>query len=78
MTLCRIPELCERYRIDIGIYDPKSKRKFPRNVKQRGICVHSHKNQYCVTWKKNGRDSLLNGVEEIGRSFKYAKNNKRK
>ena len=41
MTRCRVPEFCERYKIDIGIYDPKSKRIFPRTViKQRDICVH--------------------------------------
>ena len=25
MTQCRNPEICEKYKIDIGIYDPKSK-----------------------------------------------------
>ena len=75
MTRCRIPEFCERYKIDIGIYDLKQQRILPRNVKQRDICVHIHKNQYCVIWKKNRKDSLLNGVEEIDRNFKYVKNN---
>ena len=53
MTQCRIPEIYERYKVDIGVYDPKSKRILPRNVKQRDICVHIHKNLYCVIWKKN-------------------------
>ena len=71
MARCRIQEFCERYKIDIGIYDDKSKRILPRTVKQRNKCVHIHKNHYCVIWKKNRKDSLLNGVEEIDRNFKY-------
>ena len=52
MSRCRIPEFCERYKIDIGIYDLNSKRILPRTVEQRDICVHIHKNHYCVIWKK--------------------------
>ena len=43
MTRCRIPEFCDLYKIDIGIYDAKSKRIHPRNVKLRDICVHVQK-----------------------------------
>ena len=71
MTRCRIPDFCERYKIDIGIHDPKSKRIQPRTVKQRDKCVHIHKNLYCVICKKNRKDSLLNGVDEIDKNFKY-------
>ena len=74
MTRSSIPEFCERYRIDIDIYDPKSRRILPRNVKQRDICVHIHNNHYCVIWKKNRKDALNNGVDEIDRNFKYVKN----
>ena len=74
LTRCRIPEFCAKYTLNFGIYDPKSKRIVPRNVKQRHICVHIHKNHYCVIWKKNRRDALLNGVEKIERNFRYAKN----
>ena len=42
MTRRRIPEFCERDKIDIGIYDPKSQRVLPRNVKERDKCVHIH------------------------------------
>ena len=73
MTRCRIPEFCEQYKIDIEMYDPKSKRILLRSVKQRDICVHIRKNHYCVIWKKNRKDSLLNGAEEIHKSFKYVK-----
>ena len=73
MTRCRIPGFCERYKIYIGIYDFKSKRILPRSVKQRNVCEYIQKNHYCVLWKKNRRDSLLNGVEEIERKFKYNK-----
>ena len=52
MTRCRIPEFCERYKIDIGIYDRNNKRILPRTVKQKNICVYIHKNHYCVIWKK--------------------------
>ena len=74
MTRCRILELCERYKTDIGIYDPKSKRKLPRSVKQKEKCVCIHNNHYCVIWNKNIRDSLLKGLKEIDRIFKYNKN----
>ena len=74
MTRCRIPEFCKRYKIDIGIYDHNSRRILPWTVKQKNICVHTHKNHYCVIWKKNRKDSLLNGVNEIERNFKYVKN----
>ena len=74
MTRNIIPDLCEMYQIDIGIYDPKSKRKLPRNVKQRDVCVHIRKSHFCVFWKKKRRDSLLNGVDELEKNFNYFKN----
>ena len=74
MARCRIPEFCKRYKIDIGIYDLNSKRILPWTVKQKNICVYIHRNHYCVIWKKNRRDSLLNGVDEIDKNFKYVKN----
>ena len=74
MSRCRIPEFCKRYKIDIGIYDLNSKRILPWTVKQKNICVHIHRNHYCVIWKKNRKDSLLNGVQEIENNFKYVKN----
>ena len=70
MSRCRIPVFCERYKIDIGIYDLNSKRILPRTVKQKNICVHIHRNHYCVIWKKNRKDSLPNGVQEIKNNFK--------
>ena len=72
---CKFPKFCDRYKIDIGIYDPKSKKLLARNFKPRDICVHVDKNQFCVNWKKNRRDSLLNGVGEIERIFKNVKSN---
>ena len=57
MNRCRIPEFCELYKIDIGVYDLKSKRILPRTVDQRDKCVHIHKNYYCVVWKK--RDEIV-------------------
>ena len=74
MSRCRIPEFCERYKINIGIYDLNSKRILPQSVKQKNICVYIHKNHYCVIWKKNRKDSLLNGVKEIENNFRYVKN----
>ena len=74
MARCRIPEFCKRYKIDIGIYDLNTKRILPWTVKQKNICVYIHKNHYCVIWKKNRKDSLLNGVNEIDKNFKYIKN----
>ena len=73
MTRCRIPKNCEQYKIVIGIYVVKSKRIFPRSVKQRDKCVYIHKNDYCVSWKKIKTDSLRIGVEEIDRNFKCIK-----
>ena len=74
MTQCRIPEFCKRYKIDIGIYYLKTKRILPQTVKQKNISIYIHKNHYCVIWKKNRKDSLLNGVNEIEENFKYVKN----
>ena len=74
MPRCRIPEFCKRYKIDIGIYDLNNGRILPRTVKQKNICVYIYKNHYCVIWRKNRRDSLLNGVNEIENNFKYIKN----
>ena len=73
MTRCRIPEFCERYKIDIEIHDLKGKKILPRTVKQRDVCLYIHKNQYFVNRKKNRKDALLNGVEGIEGSFKYVK-----
>ena len=71
MTRCRIPNFCERYKKDIGIYDVKINRILLRNIKQ-DVCVHIHKTQYCVIWKKkkNRNNALLKRVEEIERIFK--------
>ena len=74
MTCCRIPEFCKRYKINMGIYKPESKRNLPRSVKQRDKCLYIHRNHYCVTWQKNRRDSLLIGIKQIDRVFKYIKN----
>ena len=76
MSRYRIPEFCERYKIDIGIYDTKSKRTHPRSVKRRDICVRIPKNHYCAIWKKNSRDSLFNGVDEIDKNFTFVENKK--
>ena len=73
MTRCRITEVCERFKLDSGIYDLKSKRVLLRTVEQKGICVRIHKNLYCFIWKVNRRDSLLDGVEEIEKKFKYGR-----
>ena len=74
LTRSKIAEFCERYKRDIGIFDLKSKRFLPRTVKQRDICLCIHQNHYCVIWKRNRGDSLLNGVEETERNFNYVKN----
>ena len=50
-----------------------AKRKLPRTVEQRAVWVHVHKKHYCVIWKKNRKDTLLNGVEEVDRNFKNVK-----
>ena len=78
MTQCRIPEFCKRYELDIGIYNLNSERILPWTVKQKNICVYIHKKHYCVIWKENRKDSLLNGVNEIERNFKDVKKNNRK
>ena len=74
MARCTIPEFCNRYKIDIGIYYLKAKRMLPQTVKQKNICVYIHENHSCVIWKENRKDSLLNGVNEIERNFKYVEN----
>ena len=74
MTRCRILEVYERYKIDTVICDLRTKRILPRSVKQREVYVYIHENHYCILWKKNRKDILLNGAEEIRRIFKYVKN----
>ena len=73
LTQCRIPDFYKRYKIDIGNYTLKNTRILPQTVKQKNICVHFHKNRNCVIGKKNRKDSLLNGVEETDKNFKYVK-----
>ena len=74
MTRCRIPHFCERCKIDIGLYDVKSERIVPRAVEERNIYLYIHKKHYCVIWKKNRKDSLVNGVEKVEANFKYIEN----
>ena len=57
MTRCRIPEICEKNKINIVMYDAESKRILSRSNKQRGICMYVQKNHFCVIWKKNGKDA---------------------
>ena len=49
-------------------------KEYSLRLKQKNICVYIHRNHYCVIWKKNRKDSLLNGVQEIENNFKYVKN----
>ena len=42
MTRCILPELCEIFKIAIGIFDHKGKRKLPRSVKQEDEVVYTH------------------------------------
>ena len=72
MTRCTTPEIWERFKIDIGIYDLKSKRNHPRSVKQREICLYFQKTITVLSGKK--REILLNGVEETEGNFKNVKN----
>ena len=78
MTRCSIPKFCQRYKIDIGIYDFKSKRILPRSVKQRDKRLYNHKNHYCGIWKKNRRDSFYIAVEEIEKKSNMLKTQKPK
>ena len=73
MTRCRTPEFCAGYEVGIGIYDLKSKRKLPRSVNQTDTCLYIHENHYCVVWKKNKKDSLVNGLGEKEEKLKYVK-----
>ena len=36
--------------------------------------MYIQRNHYCVIWKKNKKDSSLNGIQEIENNFKYVKN----
>ena len=46
MTRWIIPEFCERYKLDSGLYILKSKRILPLTVKESDVCLHIHKNQF--------------------------------
>ena len=39
----------------------------------RGTFVYLFKKSYCVIWKKNRQDVLLNAVEEIEKNFEIVK-----
>ena len=52
MTRCRIPELCECYKIDFGLYDVKSNRILSSTVNEKNKCLNVHEK------------SLLPSVEE--------------
>ena len=73
-TRCRLPKFCERYKKDTGIYDLKSKRILPSSVKERNICLYIHKNHFCVFWKKNRNEFLVNGREDMARNFIHVEN----
>ena len=73
MTRGRVPNKCERCKTYKGIYDVKNERILPRIVKQTNVCLCIHRNHYCIVWRKNTKDSLLNGVNEMERNFKYVK-----
>ena len=60
MTRCRIPEICERYKIDIGIYNLTRRRILPRSVKHSEKCLYIFKNHYCVIKKKI--DEIINSM----------------
>ena len=76
MTPCRIPEDCQRYKVDIRINDLTSKRILPRSVKQRDRCLYYQKNNNFVICQKNGKDTLVNGVREIEAKSNYVENKK--
>ena len=71
MAQYRIPEFCDPIKIHIGKYSVKRRRLLRRSVIERNICFHIHKNHYCLIGKKNRRDSLVNGVEEIERNCQH-------
>ena len=38
MTRCKIQKLCQSKKLDIKIYDPKSKKIIPRSNKKKNVC----------------------------------------
>ena len=73
MTRCRIPAFRKRYKIDIGIYDVKTKEFFLGQLNREAFVYSFIKNHYCVIWMKNRRDGLLKGVDELDKNFEYDK-----
>ena len=43
---------CDRFEIDIGLYNLETKRIHPISVKQRDKFLYIHTNHYCVIWTK--------------------------
>ena len=41
------------------------------DLSSRDKCIYLHKNPFCIFWKNNRRDSIINGEDEIQRNFKY-------
>ena len=65
-----IPEFCERYKTDIGIYHVKSNRILLGSVNERSICFYIHKIDFCSIWMEFRKNILLNAVEQVERNFK--------
>ena len=75
MTRCRIPEFCERFKIDLGRIDNvKSRRILPGSFNERNIYFYIHKEHYCVHWKRNREDFLLSAINELEVDCNIVKN----
>ena len=49
-------------------------REYSRGMSTRGMYLYSFKKTVIVLFGKNGKDTSLNGIEEIAKNFKYVKN----
>ena len=71
MTSAKIQPFFLKNRLDIGVYNLNSERMFLRTLTQKIICLFLYKTHFCILWKLNRRNSLLDVVAEIKNNFRY-------
>ena len=74
MLRARVSLFCKRVGIGIGFWSNEDKRIMPRNCPVRNKCLYLYKQHYCVIWKNNDNDSLLNAAKEVENNFQYIRN----
>ena len=73
MTSAQIKPFCKIHNTNLGVYDLKEKRNLPLSIKERGACLHNHKNHFCVIWKTIDT-TFTNAIQELEKNVEYEPN----